>query len=104
MVGTSSAVGAVAPIRSRSRNSFSDDGMEPVVVVDGVRASDGSRMIHSIDPSDVALLELLPGAVAGWEYGSDGAAGVIRVTTLNGRSVVGEPDTEGCRVPDFPIG
>lgn len=104
MVGSSAAVGAVAPIRSRSRNSFTDEGMEPVVVVDGVRAADGSRMIHSIDPADVALLEILPGSVAGWEYGSDGAAGVIRVTTLKGRVGNARPDAGGCVVPDFPVG
>lgn len=104
MVGTSAVVGAEASIRSRSRNSFTDDGMEPVIVVDGVRAADGSRMIHSIDPSDVALLELLPGSAAGWRYGSDGAAGVIRVTTLSGRVDQGGAAPQDCVVPDFPIG
>lgn len=104
MVGTSAVVGVEAPIRSRSRSSFTEDGTEPVVVVDGVRAADGSRMIHSIDPSDVALLELLPGSAAGWEYGSDGAAGVIRVTTLRGHVDQGGPARQDCVVPDFPIG
>ncbi|MDX1492707.1 MAG: TonB-dependent receptor plug domain-containing protein [Longimicrobiales bacterium] len=107
MVGRSASLGAATPIRGRSRNSFSDEAMEPVVVVDGVRASDGSRLIHSIDPSDVALLEVLPGSAGGWEYGSDGAAGVIRVTTVRGlgaRVATGEATPESCVVPDFPIG
>ena len=103
-VGTTAMVGAQAPIRGRSRSSFSEEALEPVVVVDGVRASDGSRMIHSVDAADVALVELLPGSAAGWEYGSDGAAGVIRVTTLKGRMPEETAPTSGCVVPGLPGG
>lgn len=104
MVGSASVVGAVTPVRSRSRNSMTERGMEPVVVVDGVRAADASRAIHSIDASDVARLEVLPGSAAGWEYGSDGAAGVILVTTRGRIDPAGESELEACVVPDFPVG
>lgn len=104
MVGTAGPAGGVAPIRSRSRNSFTDAGLEPVVVVDGMRAADGSRAIHSIDPSEVSRLEILPGSAAGWEYGSDGAAGVIRITTGRDRTDASGSAAEACVVPDFPVG
>lgn len=104
MVGSVSMVGEVAPIRSRSRNSFTDEGMEPVVVIDGTRAAEGSRALDSMSPSDVARLEVLPGSSAGWEYGSDGAAGVIRVTTRRGSAGAPEVGSDACVVPDFPSG
>lgn len=100
--GSPDQVGASTEVRSRSTNSFTPS--EPVVVVDGARVSDGGRALDLIAPSDVETLEVLPGAAAGWEFGSDGAAGVIRVTTRYG-DAPDSPDRVGsCQVPDFPTG
>ena len=102
MIGSTTMAGEVARVRARSRSSLAEGGTEPVVVVDGVRAADPSRALHSIDASDVAELEILPGSAAGWTYGSDGAAGVIQVRTRRGSMGVRETPDEECAVPDFP--
>ncbi len=97
-------VGAPTSVSGRSRNSFlsgTGEG-EPVVVVDGVRVAHGAQVLDVIRPSDVETLELLPGAVAGWEFGSAGSAGVIRVTTRRGARASSRSGAEGCIVPGFP--
>ena len=75
-----------------------------MVGVDGVRAAHGAQALDVIRPSEVETLELLPGAVAGWEFGSAGSAGVIRVTTRRGARASSRSGAEGCIVPGFPVG
>ena len=100
-------VGAPTSVSGRSRNSFlsATGASEPVVVVNGVRVAHGAQALDFIRPSEVETLELLPGAVAGWEFGSAGSAGVIRVTTRRGDyRALSRSGAEGCVVPDFPVG
>ena len=105
MIGNPGAMpGSVPSISSRSRNSFTSPSgaEEPVVLVDGVRAVDGASALAIIHPSEVQTLELLPGAAAGWEFGSGGSAGVIRVTTRRYSAAAARVGTRGCVVPSFP--
>ena len=97
--------GETAAIRSGRARSFVPQD-PPVVVVDGVRIPDAAGMLHDLLASEVQTLEILPGAAAGWEYGSSGAGGVIKITLKRGiatgaaeRSVATE-----CVVPAFPRG
>ncbi|HZD03607.1 MAG TPA: TonB-dependent receptor plug domain-containing protein, partial [Longimicrobiales bacterium] len=96
--------GQSTKVRGRTQNSFITPEPEPVVVVDGVRVEDASTALDLIRPSDVRTLEVLPGAAAGWQFGSSGAAGVIRVTTFRGGTQSSPPGVENCTVPDFPRG
>ena len=97
-----------------ARSSFTGRGGQasfmadpgPVLVIDGARVPDVARALDAMNPSEVAVLEVLPGAVAGWEFGSSGASGVIRVSTRKGVPT-GAPDglaATDCVVPDFPVG
>lgn len=105
MVGSPSGqFGRSTSVQGRTRNSFLRGAPEPVVVVDGVRVEDPADALDFIRPADVRILEILPGAAGGWEFGSEGAAGVIRVTTSSGGAERSPPGVEGCSVPDFPRG
>jgi hypothetical protein len=98
-------IGARSRITGRGQASFMPDP-GPVLVVDGARVGDVARALDYMHPSEVAVLEVLPGAAAGWEFGSDGGSGVIRVTTRKGLAT-GAPDEQAaadCVVPDFPVG
>jgi hypothetical protein len=77
---------------------------EPVLVMDGVRVPNAGAVLSSLLASEVEVLELLPGAAAGWAYGSSGADGVIRITLRKG-AATGTPvdrDAAECVVPEFP--
>jgi hypothetical protein len=102
MVGSTAMAGAATPVRARAQSSFLEDGMEPVVVIDGVRAPDPAQALDRVHPSEVYTMELLEGAAGGWMYGSDGAAGVIRVTTWKSHGGEARPSLDGCVVPNFP--
>ena len=99
----SGEVGANPVITSgRSRSFLTDDA--PVLVVDGVRMPFADRVLADMDPSEVAVLEVLPGSVAGWEFGSAGAGGVIRITLRKGLATGASSSRSvtDCVVPDFP--
>ena len=73
--------------RVRVRGMTSINGTnEPLFVVDGVplRMAPGAGL-RSINPNDVARIEVLKDAAATALYGSRGACGVILVTTKRGR-------------------
>jgi hypothetical protein len=55
-------------------------------------------------PSEIAELEVQPGAAAGWEYGSSGASGVIKITMRRGLPDGAEElkEPSRCVVPAFP--
>jgi outer membrane cobalamin receptor len=101
----SGEVGANPVITSgRSRSFLTDD--PPVLVVDGVRMPFADRVLAGMDPSEVAVLEVLPGSVAGWEFGSAGAGGVIRITLRKGLATGASSSRSvtDCVVPEFPRG
>jgi hypothetical protein len=95
--------GATSAIRSGRARSFVPED-PPVVVIDGVRIPGSDRALYDLRASEIAVLEVLPGAAAGWEFGSAGAAGVIKITLRRGLAT-GTPErrvTPECVVPEFP--
>ena len=101
VMGTPDEAGAVTQLTSRGSNSIVSRSV-PIVVIDGIRIDDGARALDNLRPSEVRTLEILAGAGGGWEYGSSGSGGVIKVTTGR-RDPSGPPSaTKKCVVPDFP--
>ena len=97
-------IGSNTRITGRGQSSFMPDP-GPVLVVDGARIVDVARTLDYMHPSEVAVLEVLPGAAAGWEFGSDGGSGAILVTTHKG-AATGAPQERAsadCIVPAFPV-
>ncbi|MDG2363174.1 MAG: TonB-dependent receptor plug domain-containing protein [Flavobacteriales bacterium] len=96
---SSGAAGAGSLIRIRGVASISGSG-DPLVVVDGIpitqeyflnrRAGYGggfnNNPLASINPNDIASVEILKDAAATGIYGSRGANGVILITTKRGTS------------------
>ncbi len=65
----------------RIRGLSSNRNTEPLYVIDGVK----SGGIESLDPSEIASIEVLKDAGASAIYGSEGGNGVILITTKKGR-------------------
>ncbi|MEM7103222.1 MAG: TonB-dependent receptor [Bacteroidota bacterium] len=78
--------GADPKIQIRAASSISGDS-NPLVVVDGYPIS-GS--LATVNPNDIASLEVLKDAASAAIYGSRGANGVILITTKSGRT--GKPN------------
>ena len=78
IVSSSGQPGSSSTIRVRGMNSVQADS-GPLVVIDGFIG--GS--LSSLNPSDIASIEVLKDASATAIYGSRGANGVILVTTRN---------------------
>ncbi len=77
--------GARISLRIRGTNSV-NSGTEPLYVIDGmkVRAESFTDAMAGINPGDVARIEILKDAGATAIYGSEGANGVVLVTTRRG--------------------
>lgn len=75
----SSTPGQAAKVRIRGVGSISSN-IDPLYVVDGVIGVDG----NSINPYDIASIEVLKDASSTAIYGARGANGVIMVTTKRG--------------------
>ncbi len=76
------APGADPKIQIRAASSISGDS-NPLIVVDGFPISGG---LATINPNDIASMEVLKDAASAAIYGSRGANGVILVTTKKGKS------------------
>jgi len=76
----SNAPGAAAKVRIRGIGSINSN-IDPLYVVDGVIGVDG----NSINPNDIASLEVLKDASSTAIFGARGANGVIIITTKRGR-------------------
>ncbi|QCX40331.1 TonB-dependent receptor [Aureibaculum algae] len=72
--------GAAIKVRIRGVNSINGNN-NPLVVVDGVIGGD----LSTINPSDIASMDVLKDASATAIYGSRGSNGVILITTKKGR-------------------
>lgn len=94
---TSGQPGGVARVRIRGGNSITA-GNEPLYVIDGFPIyNDASRQdagalatpamnpLASLNPKDIAAIEVLKDASATAIYGSRGANGVVLITTKRGR-------------------
>lgn len=75
----------------------------PVVVVDGsLMGMPAPQVLGDISPADVAYMEILKGASGGWQYGTGGAGGVIRIQTKRGQlSDAPLLDPELCPLPEW---
>lgn len=81
VLNTDGAPGGNTTIRIRGMNSI-NGGNNALVVVDGLQGAD----LNSINPNDIASIEVLKDASATAIYGSQGANGVILITTKRGKT------------------
>ncbi|HSK11558.1 MAG TPA: SusC/RagA family TonB-linked outer membrane protein, partial [Phnomibacter sp.] len=65
----------------RIRGTGSNRNSSPLVIIDGVRAGG----LESLDPSEVASIDILKDAASAAIYGAEGANGVLIITTKTGR-------------------
>jgi hypothetical protein len=106
MIGAAGDPGRPAALRGRGSPSPSGERV-PVLVVDGivVHAANASAL-DEIALRDVAWVEILAGALSGWEYGTGGSGGVIRVRTKRGYRVDRHLSPEYCELPgdwEYPV-
>ena len=76
--------GAEPSIRLRGSTNLAIGGSSPLIIVDGVETRSN---ISDIDANDIASIEVLKGAAASSYYGSNGANGVINITTKRGKNL-----------------
>jgi outer membrane cobalamin receptor len=78
--------------------------VSPLLVVDGVNLGslESPDVLESIQPTDIAYLEISRGSIGGWSYGTGGSGGVIRVTTRRG-GTLSPPDLDltRCAIPNW---
>ena len=79
--------GGGSTIRIRGMGSI-NSGNDPLYVIDGIPIGAGPNAGDIINPSDIESIEILKDASAAAIYGSQGANGVILVTTKHGKSGV----------------
>ncbi len=79
VVSSSGAPGSGAKIRIRGAGS--NGNADPLFIVDGIKVSS----IDNISPNDIANIEVLKDAASSAIYGTQGANGVIIVTTKQGK-------------------
>ncbi|HET9485997.1 MAG TPA: SusC/RagA family TonB-linked outer membrane protein, partial [Chryseosolibacter sp.] len=80
VLNTDGSPGGNTMIRIRGLNSI-NGGNEPLVVIDGLQGGN----LNSLNPQDIASMEILKDASATAIYGSRGANGVILITTKLGK-------------------
>ena len=74
-------------IRLRGLSTFGAN-TEPLIIIDGVQGAD----LNSVDPDDIATMDVLKDASATSIYGTQGASGVIIITTKKGEYLAeGQP-------------
>ena len=82
---TSSIPGDAPDALVRGRNSI-NAGSGPYIVVDGIPISKSGGTLNDINPNDIESMEILKDASATAIYGTNGANGVILITTKRGTS------------------
>jgi TonB-linked SusC/RagA family outer membrane protein len=82
---SSSIPGDAPSAMVRGRNSINASS-DPYIVVDGVPLSKTDGSLNDINPNDIASMEILKDASAVAIYGTNGANGVILITTKRGAS------------------
>jgi len=73
--------GQEAYFQLRSVNALAGN-QQPLILVDGIYLGDAALI--DLNPEDIAKMEVLPGAVGGARFGSQGGQGVIQVFTKDG--------------------
>ncbi len=100
VVQSSGTVGSSATIKIRGNSSISLDNT-PLIYVDGSRISNDIRSgpgvggqntsrLNDLNPNDIDAIEIVKGPSAATLYGTEAAAGVIRITTRRGRTGLSE--------------
>lgn len=84
VLNTDGAPGGNAVIRIRGTNSINGNN-SALIVIDGLQGGN----LNSLNPNDIASIEILKDASATAIYGSQGANGVILITTKLGK--IGKP-------------
>ena len=79
VLSASGAPGSGTKIRIRGTNS--NGKSNPLFIVDGMKTGD----INNIDPADIESIEVLKDAASAAIYGTEGANGVIIITTKSGK-------------------
>jgi hypothetical protein len=100
MVGPQNGLPGAAP-QLMGRTRTAQGTAAPIVVFDGVLVSDGVRALRDMRPSEVESLEVLKGANRGWEYGTGGAGGVIKIVTNSGNLGHGVQHPDRCDIGDW---
>lgn len=59
---------------------------EPLFVIDGMAIRGGASTLADLNPNDIESMSVLKGAAASSLYGSEGANGVILITTKSGKA------------------
>ncbi len=80
VTSSTGAPGAAATIRIRGNNSITA-GSEPLFVVDGII---GGGNLNTLNPEDIASIDILKDVSSTGIYGSRGSNGVILITTKRG--------------------
>lgn len=80
VLNTDGAPGGNVTIRIRGMNSI-NGGNDALIVVDGLQGGD----LSSLNPNDIESIEVLKDASATAIYGSQGANGVVLITTKTGK-------------------
>src|SRR6185312_2551921 len=80
VLNTDGAPGGNTTIRVRGSNSI-NGGNNALIVIDGLQGGN----LNSLNPNDIESIEVLKDASATAIYGSQGANGVILITTKLGR-------------------
>jgi TonB-linked SusC/RagA family outer membrane protein len=95
---TSGLPGAGFTIQIRGKNSLRSDGNEPLYIIDGVPYTNtsinsgagqivlGTSPFNNIDPASIESIDVLKDADATAIYGSQGANGVVLITTKKGKA------------------
>ena len=76
--------GGEPSIRLRGSTNLAIGGSAPLIIIDGVETRSN---IADIDANDIASIEVLKGAAGSSYYGSNGANGVINITTKRGKNL-----------------
>ena len=80
VISSSGAPGASMMIRVRGYSSNGD--AEPLYIVDGLRTDD----ISTLEPSNIASMEVLKDGASAAIYGAEGGNGVVLITTKSGQA------------------
>ncbi|SEA04695.1 TonB-linked outer membrane protein, SusC/RagA family [Arachidicoccus rhizosphaerae] len=97
---TSGSPGSTPKIRIRGANSINTTN-DPLYVVDGIALA--SNDLNSINPDDIATMDILKDASATAIYGSRGANGVVIITTKKGAKGAAKITYDGFLSMNKPI-
>ena len=89
-VTTSGAAGSGASIRIRGISTFTQNGGDPLIIIDGVQTK--GQFFNDINSNDIESMQILKDAATTSAYGIGANNGVIIITTKKGK--IGQPKVE----------